>query len=150
MKRYLSVRRGKSRPLEPGSRDPRLIIARDELYCHPKYKQNPQQRFRKEYDYYALGALLLEIGQWKTLDKICGSQIRWVPGGTANLLEAVTHESKGRTLLRSLRYHAGDIYHDAVKTCLTGGFGVAEDAPAKDWHLAFFRQVVHKLEMCAV
>lgn len=122
----------------------------DELYCHPKYKQNPQQRFRKEYDYYALGALLLEIGQWKTLDKICGSQIRWVPGANASLLEAIANKSNGRTLLQRLRYHTGDIYHDAVKTCLTGDFGVAEDAPAKDWHLAFFREVVHRLESCAV
>lgn len=127
-----------------------MRVVSDELYCHPKYKQNSHQNFCRQYDYYALGALLLEIGQWEALDSICNSQIRSALNKDVNLLDTVTHGSDGKTLLKRLRYNAGDIYHDVVKTCLTGDFGVAEAAPAKEWHLAFLKGVVLELERCVV
>ena len=127
-----------------------MFLISDELYCHPRYKQDSHKNFCRQYDYYALGALLLEIGQWDALDKICNEQIRSAPSQDVNLLDAVTHGSDGRNLLTRLRYNAGDIYHDVVKTCLTGNFEVAEAAPARDWHLAFFRRIVLELERCVI
>jgi hypothetical protein len=36
-------------------------------YQHPAYLKNPMQKYRHEFDYYSLGVVLLEIGQWTPL-----------------------------------------------------------------------------------
>ena len=57
-----------SRKNDPGeyTESPELLNAQKE-YQHPDYRQGPS-RFRKGYDYYSLGLVLLQIGTWKFSD----------------------------------------------------------------------------------
>lgn len=36
-------------------------------YQHPAYLRKPMQKYRHEFDYYSLGVVLLEVGQWRPL-----------------------------------------------------------------------------------
>jgi hypothetical protein len=60
-----------SRPSKPNEfSEPSKISEESRRYQHPDYKNIPMQKYRHEYDYYSLGMVLLEIGQWRPLGVI--------------------------------------------------------------------------------
>jgi hypothetical protein len=62
---------GHSRPGGPGEfSEPAQLPSEFWRYQHPDYKNVPNQKYRHEFDYYSLGIVLLEIGQWKPLSAI--------------------------------------------------------------------------------
>ena len=87
------------------------------IYQHPEYL-SLYSRFRKEFDYYSLGMILLEIGFWKTLPNLTkSSQFR-----------NISHQQFRHEVIRSrvsqLRIVMGTRYMVAVQRCLEGGFGL--------------------------
>ncbi|KAL2057789.1 hypothetical protein ABVK25_002173 [Lepraria finkii] len=100
-----------------------------QLYVHPNYQgSSAKGTYRKMFDIYSLGIILLEISYWKRVEDIVGID----PD------VATTQEMRGirQKLLRpdfgylaQVRADHGDRYHDAVRSCIEGGeaFGVGEE-----------------------
>ena len=89
-------------------------------YLHPALwtsrTGNTRPRFRKEFDIFALGVVLLEIGNWKLAEraneKSGGKHLANSQAWKAFLLENAKY----------LGYRCGKIYQDVVETCLNGPF----------------------------
>ena len=85
------------------------ILASQKEYQHPDYRRG-QKRFRKIYDYYSLGLVLLEIGTWSSLSNIYGKRQTLTP-----------EELKDEYLKwcdNDLKKTMGPIYHSVTKECL--------------------------------
>jgi serine/threonine protein kinase len=109
-------------------------------YQHPEYLKD-SSRFRREFDYYSLGLVLLEIGYWMPLEKLTKD---WVcsPEGFRELLVKRRVPQLGRSM--------GARYRDAVKVCLEGNFeGVQGESHTSMLHLIFTNQVIEKLASCS-
>jgi hypothetical protein len=111
-------------------------------YQHPDYRAGGAKvRFREEFDYYSVGLVLLELGQWKPLRKmtrgkgeLSGKQIR----------DYLLHEEAP-----ALGSYMGKLYRDAVKLCLDGSLSVAgHDGDADAVREAFQRKVIEPLRLC--
>jgi Prion-inhibition and propagation/Protein tyrosine and serine/threonine kinase len=118
------------------------------LYCHPDYIGRPDF-FRKSYDIYSLGIILLEIAFWKRAEEIFRSEDsldqerRVVHSSTKDrdqFLDEASHANKIRErmranrdrllrdkeangkpgLLKQVRDSMGDRYHNAVRACIGG------------------------------
>ena len=79
-------------------------------YLHPDYIRT--KRFKKLFDYYSVGVVLLEIGIWQT-SKALGDEHPFHDS------EGLQKEFVARYLPR-LTDSMGEIYYRAVKACLTG------------------------------
>ena len=113
-------------------------------------------RFRKAYDVYSLGMILLEIGLWRPVKDLSSRK---------EPIEAFRQRIRD-TLLPELRYRAGKIYFDIVRRCIEGDLGqddidrgpmVEADnteieglRESRVWLAAFDRNVVSELEKCNV
>ncbi|KAF2809499.1 kinase-like protein [Mytilinidion resinicola] len=92
-------------------------------YHHPQYlnTDGPQAKYRLEFDHYSLGLVLLEIGLWKTLERL------------TNGMKVTTHEDRldqiCESRVRLLGHQMGTAYQDAVLACLRG---VSESELGKD------------------
>ncbi|KAI1096931.1 kinase-like domain-containing protein [Rostrohypoxylon terebratum] len=95
----------------------------EEDYQHPEYdssKGSSVSKFKKEFDYYSLGILLLEIGRWTTLRHLLKGRRTQSPEGIRDyILEEKVPE---------LASYMGRPYHDAVRSCLDGTVGDSLDA----------------------
>ena len=104
------------------------------LYVHPNYQgYEAKGTFRKTFDIYSLGIILLEIAHWKRIEDI---------------LEMDTHTAKpahlkavrGRLLQRGSPYltfvkeNLGDRYYTAVQSCIEGrsAFGIGDGESEAD------------------
>jgi serine/threonine protein kinase len=139
------------------------------LYRHPDldYKHSAEDptklkprstRYRKEYDIYSLGIILLEIGLWYPI-KDLSKKDQTLEEFRQRLLEKYLPE---------LRYRMGDRYFNVVHKCLCGGFGnesseiaVSEGSSTEEEYIceyeqsqkfieAFARDAVEELEKCEV
>jgi len=106
------------------------------LYQHPEYqvKKPGEQnlRFRKSFDYYSLGVVLLEIGMWHTIGKLIGGVGRAPSDINNHFLERA----------RQLGPLMGTIYRDATLYCL-------QESSEQDTE-GFYRMVVEPLSKCNV
>lgn len=50
------------------------VIALD-CYQHPDRRMDRDAAYRRQYDLYSVGCVLLEIGLWETLDSVSGQDI---------------------------------------------------------------------------
>jgi hypothetical protein len=105
------------------------------LYRHPGYQQpQPKNSYRRSYELYSLGIILLEIGLWRPISACYNSD--W------------DMEKFSRKLIKGyaprLGHFMGADYRDATLACLTGDFGVGND---EDYELsmAFQRKVLQPL-----
>ncbi|KAH8597019.1 prion-inhibition and propagation-domain-containing protein [Bisporella sp. PMI_857] len=101
-----------------------------EIYRHPNIQGGEMQSrryYRKTYDIYSMGIVLIEVALWKSIDEAVG---------IANIEDAspqITYHVRDSLLntnpqiLETVRSHMGNKYHDAVKACITGGesFGIS-------------------------
>jgi hypothetical protein len=88
------------------------------LYLHP---DRPRMTFTKLHDVYALGVVLLEIATWKVARDHFESAIGDLDGGTARINKEV-REKFISTARRSIPYHMGVAYMEAVVACLDDTF----------------------------
>jgi serine/threonine protein kinase len=106
------------------------------LYQHPEYRaKKPREqnlRFRRSFDYYSLGVVLLEIGMWHTIGKLIAG-VGCSPGDTYNhFMERA----------RQLGPLMGTLYRDATLYCL-------QESSEQDTE-DFYRMVVEPLSRCNV
>lgn len=135
-----------SRPDEPigfteGPRDG----ADERDYQHPEYLQN-HYRYRLSFEYYSLGLVLLEIGLWRSIASLTKN---WK--GTNEELRSLIMNDR----LFMLKYRMGSIYHNVVRRCLSGEFGIQEQDVDSDVYRRAMRSrfeefVVRELGQCVV
>jgi serine/threonine protein kinase len=129
-----------SRPSDPTEYTEGLTALRD--YQHPEYQNNPDSRYRHEYDYYSLGIVLTEIGLWKSLASMTRKKDT----------QKLPPENFRRFLLKEwvplLGYYMGQRYHDVVMACIEGQFAGDETNGAMV-PLEFETRVVQELAICA-
>jgi hypothetical protein len=106
-------------------------------YLHPKYFTT--RRFRKLFDYYSVGLVLLEVGIWRTARSIRDEH-------PYHNSEGLREEFVARCL-PELAYSMGEIYSSAVRACLTGELG-SIDTPEEDVVNAFRTLVIGRLQQC--
>ena len=130
-----------SRRDDPGAytEGPELSDAQKE-YQHPNYRQG-SGRFRKGYDYYSLGLVLLEIGTWNSLSQID----RKFPTHTTDQLK----EEYLKWCDNDLKKTMGPIYQSVTKRCLLFG-NEKEDGDDVGVQLDFQLEVIAKLNQCVV
>ena len=105
------------------------------LYSHPRHQAG--EKYRRSFEYYSLGIILLEIGWWRKIEAFYES--------------TYTPEQFQRRLLRTytdpLGHSMGESYRDAVRLCLTGqaAFGVGDNED-RQLTQVFFQKVVRVLD----
>jgi len=135
-----------SRPNEPmGFTERPREGANERDYQHPEYLQN-HYRYRLSFEYYNLGFVLLVIGLWRSLASLTKD---W-RGGYDEFGWRVLHEK-----IFMLKHRVGSKYHDAVRRCLTGDFGMQEQDEDSDVYRTAIRSqfeelVVRELGQCVV
>ncbi|PSN67496.1 hypothetical protein BS50DRAFT_610587 [Corynespora cassiicola Philippines] len=109
-----------------------------DIYRHPRVqgsgnRESPHNSFKKSYDLYALGIILLEIAYWRPIEKILGIEnlANARPSITMKVSQRLLSEEEG--FLGYVRSHLGNMVHDVVKACLEGpkGFGLEEGVDEK-------------------
>jgi hypothetical protein len=80
-----------------------------DLYRHPQYTPG-ETRYKREFDLYGLGIVLLEIGLWLKVETFC--TINHTPQSFRQLLL--------ETYTDDLGIKVGSIYRDVVRICLRG------------------------------
>ncbi|KIM96602.1 hypothetical protein OIDMADRAFT_58913 [Oidiodendron maius Zn] len=141
-----------SRPDRPSAES--LEQPRDKnenTYRHPNLwpSQNagPRPRYRKEYDIFSLGVVLLEIGNWKLVDKRCTARDLERPEAWKAFLMKCTEP---------LGHKCGRIYQEVVETCLKGpffennevGLELEPGMEVLDIKRSFLFDVVYRLAKC--
>ena len=110
------------------------------FYRHPSTFGAGASRkvFKKTYDLYSFGILLLEIGLWRS----CKPDKELSPNMVRQMLS--------KTYLQGqLAYRTGTLYEEVVRTCLMGDFG--EERPERNWiEIGFLERAVKRLESCRV
>ncbi|KAH7366580.1 prion-inhibition and propagation-domain-containing protein [Pyrenochaeta sp. MPI-SDFR-AT-0127] len=110
-----------------------------EFYRHPSSRGSQRSKFRKQYDIYSLGFVLLDIALWKSSASLCRNT-------SPKEIRSVVVD---RYLRGDIAYRAGSVYQEVVETCLMGNFG--ERGSEKNWlETQFLRRVVQRLETCKV
>ena len=114
---------------------PRLHGSKE--YLHPNYRQGITG-YKRSYDYYALGLVLLEIGTWTSLSNIYERHPTAHPDELrAKYIQHCT-EQLGKTM--------GPIYMNVTKKCLE--YNAGEDNVGEQ--LQFQAEVVDKLNRCMI
>ena len=108
-------------------------------YQHPKY-QTGSKSFKREYDYYSFGIVLLEIGGWERLSNIYS---RWETENPSQLRDRYIRICNERILERM-----GPIYHAVTKACLLADSQFS--GKELDSAIDFQRDVVDKLSSCCL
>lgn len=103
-----------SRPSRPTEfSEPQNLSDELRRYQHPKYATVPLQKYRHEFDYYSLGIVLLEIGQWTPLATMMQGKMRLDQIDALGFAQEVT---QGRC--PELSSFVGDIYAQVVAELL--------------------------------
>ncbi|KFY56586.1 hypothetical protein V496_06682 [Pseudogymnoascus sp. VKM F-4515 (FW-2607)] len=114
-----------------------------DIYRHPALTSGSHSSYKKQYDLYALGCVLLEIGLWCSLQSILllalrrGSKDFRVPhglnlefGGQVEVAELsekkriLVTDNRDGGIVKELEFMAGKKYASVVMACLTAGDGV--------------------------
>ena len=100
-----------------------------DLYVHPNYQGSGRRpTYRKTYDIYSLGIVMLELAYWKAIHKIMRIEDpeKAPTADIESIRKRLLSEPKH---LNYLKQNIGQRYHDAVKACIIGptAFGIAEN-----------------------
>ncbi|THW52343.1 hypothetical protein D6C81_10591 [Aureobasidium pullulans] len=114
------------------------------LYCHPEYLDSDAKAgYRKSYDVYSLGIILIEIAHWKPIDKILKS----LRSGRDSALGEQEQDDRVRilesdTVLRQVRQHMGPRYANATRACIEGvtAFGLQSGVDESNPYVAALLQ----------
>jgi len=126
-----------------------------DLYRHPGAQfDSPREGrhgFRRVYDIYSLGVVLVEIAAWQPVYAVLG--IDPIQRLKAATVKAVRQELLLPDRLDDLEAEAGTVFASVVKACLSGDFVSNEAPPAEGdagLQLDFWEKVVKPLEEIAV
>ncbi|KAK5663984.1 hypothetical protein OQA88_196 [Cercophora sp. LCS_1] len=137
-----------SRPARP---DEMTEVPADEfdLYRHPNVQSalgGRRERFKKSFDIYSLGVLLVEIARWTTVDRVLG-----IDTNAGRRRNSVAFNVRKRLLddeqIEELGACMGSMYESAAKKCLEGekALGLAEgDDETDDRVAAKLGMVLHE------
>lgn len=99
------------------------------LYVHPNYQgYEAKGTYRKTFDIYSLGIILLEIAHWKRIEQILDIDTHTAkPAQLKAVRERLLEPGSG--YLAFVRENVGDRYYTAVKSCIEGrsAFGIGAD-----------------------
>ncbi|MCJ1293715.1 hypothetical protein MMC34_005270 [Xylographa carneopallida] len=118
-----------------------------DLYRHPQAQGVARPSFKKIYDLYALGCVLLEIACWSSLQNYLlfhaenATEPSVQPSSTANAneqahlkwvailrgKERLLDKEKCKGILEQVAFHAGDKYRTVVEHCFRAGESYTED-----------------------
>lgn len=85
-------------------------------YRHWEYKNSPMQKYKRGYDYYSLGMVLLEIGLWFPLSDLMRKHAEWCQLDAKAFAERIRRE-----YCPQLGSFVGAGYQDVVADLLDGG-----------------------------
>ncbi|KAI9856001.1 MAG: hypothetical protein M1813_009326 [Trichoglossum hirsutum] len=125
-----------------------------DIYRHPfTHGDGPLESYKKPFDIYSLGVILVEIANWLPIDRIVG--ITDLPKAKPDRTRAVQRIllDGDNDYLRSVAFAVGESYRDAVVMCLTGEFGLGlkalkeykEEVHGARLQTGFYEKVVLKL-----
>ena len=145
--------------------------AASDIYRHPRVQGSGNRdtlpstpngvstsSFKKSYDLYSLGVILIEIAYWKPIDAILGipdlQNAR--PSVTIKVRQRLLDENEG--FLKHVKSHLGDTVEKVVRACLEGpaAFGVGEGSDEKnevvgaELQKMFYEKVVRELGLMRV
>lgn len=118
----------------------------DNLYRHPERQGLPSTQFTREHDLYAVGLLLLEIGEGRSLRALIDRHTRSTDRENMRFAPQVYQDLFGDIAKSSLPVSMGSRYANAVVRCLEGNFEVeVDDKHCTRLALAFQRLVVDEV-----
>ncbi|KAH0536193.1 hypothetical protein FGG08_006901, partial [Glutinoglossum americanum] len=125
-----------------------------DIYRHPAtHSSNPTSSYKKPYDIYSLGVILVEIAHWRPIDQIIGIEdlAKAKPEKTRGVQKLLLDTAEG--YLDDVAFRVGERYREAVVMCLSGEFGVGgkglkdykEEEHGARLQAEFYEKVVLKL-----
>ena len=120
-----------------------------DLYRHPNAQcTNPEERerFKKSFDIYSLGVLLVEIANWATVEKVLGIDMNAARGRPSIALR-VRESLLAEEQIAELGACMGAVYEAAAQKCITGGrdLGLSDnDDETNDAVAARLSMVLHE------
>ena len=115
------------------------------LYRHPVRQQQPTCLFLPEHDYYALGAVLLEIRLWRPISSIFKEQIAKGMRENRPMPVNLLQNRWSHTLREEVETQMGEAYAEAVNRCLTGISGSGGPTEESNMCITFRDLVVEPL-----
>lgn len=122
---------GYSRPARSGERtEPTPPVPAWEIYCHPDIQQdrpNPPY-YRKTYDIYSLGLVLIEIALWEPIENVMGvTDLTNSPEDAWEIQERLLAAES--PVMKKVQSRVGNKFHDAIIICIKGRdvFGISPD-----------------------
>jgi hypothetical protein len=126
------------------------------LYRHPMAQTTAspgeRSRFKKSFDIYSLGVVLVEIAHWATVDKVLGLDLNKARG-RPSLITQVQDKLLERRMQAELAGHMGERYEKATYRCIKGGTWLnlmpgdeTNDEVALRLAMEFYQQVIKRLE----
>ncbi|KAL8708464.1 MAG: hypothetical protein Q9220_006621 [cf. Caloplaca sp. 1 TL-2023] len=137
------------------------IIPEQEVYRHPRSQGQGSARFRRSFDLFALGCVLLEIGLWSGLldvlerfssssaptsgqiparSAISSDMVNWSQLQTTKTRLLQNDDPEGRRQLAGIAFHAGTTFQEAILLCL-----YAKDDDPDDEDISVQKEVVDLL-----
>lgn len=121
------------------------------MYRHPSTQGQgfgPRESFRKSFDIYSLGVVLVELASWQTIDNVLGLEL-----GRMRTAMKIRDMLLEENRIQEVGSNMGEMYERATMKCLAGGseLGILEtddettDAVAAKLSMAFYEDVVKKL-----
>lgn len=139
----------------------------ENIYFHPDYRLQ-DHGYKRSYDFYSLGIILLELAYWQTASAIPGilpdsetssqllrsPQYRHVDGRQPTVRDCILHDTR---VLDGVRHSMGGKYTQAVETCIKGveilgmepNFDETDKSVGDLLQQAFIRLVVDNLSSIA-
>ncbi|KAI4221423.1 MAG: hypothetical protein L6R36_006924 [Xanthoria steineri] len=128
-----------------------------EMYRHPKGQGLTRANFRRSFDLFALGCVLLEIGLWSNLSEILrrvpleqqpktkistvsSGQVDWVRLQTTKTRLLQNDDFEKRSDLAGIAFHAGKTFQDVIVHCL-----YADDEDPFDEDISVQKEIVDLL-----
>jgi hypothetical protein len=140
-------------------------IASAAVYRHPDYQGLTPKRFRKTFDYYSLGIILLELALWQAADVVLAQDSRLdsslmfsTDSSSIKTKHVRTNLLRDQLVLDQVRLRMGDHYARATESCIIGldAFGLEPSVDETDptvntiLQLEFLHIVVNELRSITV
>lgn len=101
-------------------------IGQNEVYVHPKYQgRDARGTYRKTFDIYSLGVVLLELAYWQSIQEIMGFKNKPpTPYEVKNFRERLL--APNSEPIKDLNAKVGDRFQEAIMSCIEGekAFGI--------------------------
>ncbi|TAQ83963.1 hypothetical protein B7494_g7713 [Chlorociboria aeruginascens] len=125
------------------------------MYRHPAtqgFGFGPRESFRKTFDIYSLGVVMVELAYWQTIDKVLGIETE-IRSGKGKGVREIRDRLLEEEMVRGVGANMGEVFEEATGRCIAGGkeLGVEEegdemgDKGAAVLGMRFYEDVVKRL-----